>query len=114
MKKLNKTTLLTSLICLLPILVGAILYSRLPETVATHWNMQGEPDGWSSRPFAVFGLPGILLAMGNAERTEPLTMIGPKGLEKVVRSLRVIAPELPFEIRFIEFRLSRSAFNSLD
>ena len=40
--------------------------------------------------------------MGNAERTEPLTMIGPKGLERVVNALRTIAPELPFEIRYIE------------
>lgn len=48
------------------------------------------------------GLPGLLLTMGNADRTEPLTMIGPRGLERVVNALRVIAPELPFEIRFIE------------
>ena len=40
--------------------------------------------------------------MGNAERTEPLTMIGPRGLEKVVKALRMIAQELPFEINFIE------------
>ena len=40
--------------------------------------------------------------MGNADRTEPLTLVGPKGLERVVNALRVIAPELPFEIRFIE------------
>ena len=69
--------------------------------------------GWSFRPIDIIcithfhgdhisGLPGILLAMGNSDRTEPLTMIGPKGLEKVVRSLRIIAPELPFDIRFIE------------
>ncbi len=65
--------------------------------------------GWSPKPIDVIcfthfhadhisGLPGMLLTMGNAERTEPLTMIGPKGLTKVVSSLRVIAPELPFEI----------------
>mgnify|MGYP000273173112 FL=1 len=36
--------------------------------------------------------------MGNAERTEPLTLIGPKGLERVVNALRTIAPELPFPI----------------
>lgn len=69
--------------------------------------------GWSFKPIDVIcfthyhadhisGLPGLLLTMGNAERTEPLTMIGPKGLEKVVGALRMIAPELPFEIRFIE------------
>lgn len=50
----------------------------------------------------ISGLPGLLLTMGNAERTEPVIMIGPKGLEKVVNSLRIIAPELPFEIKFIE------------
>ena len=69
--------------------------------------------GWSFKPIDVMcfthyhadhisGLPGILLTMGNAERTEPLTMIGPKGLERVVNALRTIAPELPFSITFIE------------
>ncbi|MDO5416292.1 MAG: ribonuclease Z [Lachnospiraceae bacterium] len=69
--------------------------------------------GWSPKPidFICFthyhadhisGLPGLLLTMGNAERTEPLTLIGPKGLERVVNALRTIAPELPFELRFIE------------
>lgn len=50
----------------------------------------------------ISGLPGLLLTMGNAERTEPLLMVGPKGLERVVNSLRVIAPELPFEIEYHE------------
>lgn len=50
----------------------------------------------------ISGLPGMLLSMGNAERTEPLTMIGPKGLKYVSDALRVIAPELPFEINYIE------------
>lgn len=50
----------------------------------------------------ISGLPGLLLSMGNSDRREPVTMIGPKGLERVVNSLRVIAPELPFEIKFIE------------
>ncbi len=50
----------------------------------------------------ISGLPGLLLSMGNADRTEPVTIIGPKGLERVVNALRVIAPELPFELRFIE------------
>lgn len=69
--------------------------------------------GWSFHPIDVIcfthyhgdhisGLPGLLLTMGNADRTEPVTMIGPKGLERVVNALRVIAPELPFEIKFIE------------
>ena len=69
--------------------------------------------GWSFKPIDVIcfthyhgdhisGLPGLLLTMGNADRTEPLTLVGPKGLERVVNALRVIAPELPFELKFIE------------
>lgn len=69
--------------------------------------------GWTFKPIDVIcithyhadhisGLPGLLLTMGNAERTEPLTMIGPRGLTKVVNALRTIAPELPFDINFIE------------
>ena len=69
--------------------------------------------GWSFKPIDVIcfthyhgdhisGLPGLLLTMGNADRKEPLTLIGPKGLERVVSSLRVIAPELPFEIHYRE------------
>ncbi len=50
----------------------------------------------------VAGLPGLLLGMGNADRTEPLTLVGPKGLTRVVSALRVIAPELPFEIVYKE------------
>ncbi len=61
--KNKKMLIITSLVCLLPMLVGAALYSRLPETVATHFDLNGDPDGWSSRAFAVFGLPGILLAV---------------------------------------------------
>lgn len=66
--------------------------------------------GWTFKPIDticfthfhadhISGLPGILLAMANAERTEPLTLIGPKGLQRVVNGLRTIAPELPFEVR---------------
>ena len=50
----------------------------------------------------ISGLPGILLAMANADRTEPVKIIGPRGAERVVGALRVIAPELPFEIGFHE------------
>lgn len=77
--------------------------------------------GWSPKPIDVIcfthyhadhisGLPGMLLTMGNAERTEPLLLIGPKGLTRVVNSLRVIAPELPFEIRFLEIEEPEQTF----
>jgi ribonuclease Z len=59
----------------------------------------------------ISGLPGLLLTMGNAERTEPLTIIGPKGLERVVAALRTIAPELPFPINCIEIAEPEADFS---
>ena len=50
----------------------------------------------------ISGLPGLLLGMGNEGREEPVIMIGPTGLQKVVESLRIIAPELPFSIEYRE------------
>ena len=69
--------------------------------------------GWSFNPIDVIcfthyhadhisGLPGLLLTIGNSDRTKPVTLVGPKGLSRVVGALRVIAPELPFELKFIE------------
>ena len=58
----------------------------------------------------VSGLPGMLLTMGNAERTEPLTIIGPKGVTRVVNALRVIAPELPFPIQCVEIGENEQSF----
>lgn len=77
--------------------------------------------GWSFKPIDVIcfthyhgdhisGLPGLLLTMGNADRTEPLTLIGPKGLERVVGALRVIAPELPFPIIYREISDTEEEF----
>ena len=77
--------------------------------------------GWSPKPIDIIcfthfhadhvsGLPGMLLTMGNAERTEPLLMIGPKGLTRVVNALRVIAPELPFEIQCLEIEEREQTF----
>ncbi len=63
MKKISKLTVITTLITLLPIALGIALYDRLPDVVATHWNIHNRPDGWSSRAMAVFGIPCIMAAL---------------------------------------------------
>lgn len=57
-----KILVITSMIILLPVLVGIILWNQLPDQIPTHWNAAGEIDGWSGKPFAVFGLPMLMLA----------------------------------------------------
>lgn len=61
-KKNLKTLLITSGVILLPILAGLILWEQLPEKMPIHWNAAGEIDSWAGKPFAIFGLPLILLA----------------------------------------------------
>lgn len=64
MIKRNKGTLiLTSIIMLIPMLIGLLLWDRLPEQIPSHWNIHGEVDSWSSKAFAVFFFPGLLLAI---------------------------------------------------
>ena len=64
MIKKNKATLiLTSIVLLIPVVIGLILWDQLPEQIPSHWGINGEVDGWSSKPFAVFGFPCILLTL---------------------------------------------------
>lgn len=50
----------------------------------------------------IIGLPGLLSTIGNSGRTEPLTIIGPEGITRVVNGLRVVAEYLPYEVNIIE------------
>ncbi len=62
-KKNLKTLIITSIITLMPIIAGLILWDKLPESVPTHFGINGEADGFSSKTFAVFALPLFLLAV---------------------------------------------------
>ena len=63
LKQNKKLIILTAIITLLPILMGVALWEQLPDQIATHFDFNGQPDDWSSKPFAVFGLPAILFAI---------------------------------------------------
>lgn len=60
-KELKRTWILTTIVCLIPIIAGILLYNKLPDQVVTHWDSAGNPNGWSSKLFGVIILPGILL-----------------------------------------------------
>ena len=62
-KKNWKLLTVTSLIILLPMAVGLLLWNQLPESIPSHWNAAGEIDGWSSKAFVVFGLPLLMLGI---------------------------------------------------
>ena len=56
-----KTFIVTGIVCLLPIMLGVLLWNNLPENMAIHFNIYGEPDNFASKSFVVFGLPVIML-----------------------------------------------------
>ena len=63
LKKNLKIIILTSVVMLLPVIVGLVMWNKLPDKLPTHWNSSGEVDGWSSKSFAVFAIPLILLGV---------------------------------------------------
>ena len=63
LKQHKKELVISSLLILLPIVFGLLLWNRLPDTMTTHWGANNQPDGHSPKAFAVFGLPLILMLM---------------------------------------------------
>lgn len=64
----------------------------------------------------IAGLPGLLLTIGNSGRGrgEVLKIVGPRNIQRVVESLRVIAPQLPYPIEYVEMRGSSSDVLAID
>ena len=60
MKKADKTLVLTTLLCLLPMAAGLFLWDQLPQEMPIHWNAAGQVDNYGSRALAVVGLPCIM------------------------------------------------------
>jgi len=92
-KKYKKTMILTSVVMLIPILIGVLLWDRLPEKVATHFDFEGNPNGWTSRGFTVFGIPLFLLVCQWIAAAVTLSDPKHKNLsEKVFRMILWIVP----------------------
>lgn len=63
MKQYRKRLIITSIITILPILVGIFFWKQLPDTIATHFGSNNAADGWSSKASTVFGLPLFFLVI---------------------------------------------------
>lgn len=62
-KKYLSTMIAASLVILIPMVVGLLLWNRLPDQIATHWSIGNTPDGWAGKELVVFGLPAFMLAL---------------------------------------------------
>lgn len=58
-----KTLFITSLVCLLPVLFGVILWDYLPDRMAIHFDINNNPDNFASKGFVVFGIPCLMVLL---------------------------------------------------
>lgn len=63
MKHTKLNIILSCIVLLSPMIFGMIVWNKLPESMPIHWGVNGEADRWSSKPFAVFVLPLLILAI---------------------------------------------------
>ena len=62
-RELKGTLIITSVLTLLPLFAGLLLWNVLPDVLVTHWGIDNQPNGWSSKAMEVYGIPLIMLAM---------------------------------------------------
>lgn len=96
----NKTIILSTIICLLPMVLSAFLYDDLPDKVAIHFNSAGNPDNYAPKALAAFGLPALLAVINlysnfrintepNVNRTAPFFRFLSKWLSPILSMIMV-------------------------
>lgn len=58
-----KMFIITSFVCLSPILLGMALWNKLPDIMAIHFNVYGAADNFASKGFVVYALPLLMVAV---------------------------------------------------
>ena len=56
-----KYFVLTGVLCLLPVLAGILIWDKLPDSVPIHFDINGNPDNFATKEFAVIGIPIIMV-----------------------------------------------------
>lgn len=94
-KKDHKNIIITSIICLLPMILSLILYNRLPDEVAVHWNSEGIADGYMHKALAAFGLPVLFFIINLISKTFLLNDPKKERQSQVIKTISMwIAPVL--------------------
>ena len=107
-KKNKWKLLISSIVTLLPIAAGLIMWEHLPEKMATHWGFNGVADGWSGRPFVVFALPLIMLAVHWI--CVMVTAVDPKNKNQSQKAVSLILWICPFVSLFTGTAIYAAAF----
>ena len=114
MKKINiKNLVITSIVCLIPIICGLIFYNELPESIAIHWGINNNPDGYFSKPAFVFGMPIIMLALQiSCCIVSDLSDKNPEANKKAIKVYKWIIPILTVVLYIVTIAIALG--NNLD
>lgn len=102
MDKYKKSMIGASIVILMPMLIGILLWNQLPDEIATHFSFDGTPDGWSGKGFAVFGMPLVLLVLQWVAMT--VTLQDPKRQnmsEKLLKMILWLIPVMSWLVAFV-------------
>lgn len=83
-QKRLRTLLMTTPVILLPMVYGVAVYHKLPLRMATHWGVGNQPNGYMTRPLAVFGLPLLMVLL------QLLILYTPRGKQRALRFERLV------------------------
>lgn len=108
LKKNKSKIIISSIVILLPILFGLVMWDKLPDTMTTHWGADGNADGFSGKLFAVFGFPVLLLAVHFVCLL--FTLLDKKQKEQNPKALRLIFWIIPITSLFTNGIMYRTAF----
>lgn len=114
MKKINmKSLIITSLVCLLPIICGLIFYNKLPESIAIHWGIDNNPNGYFSKPAFVFGMPVMMLILQIfSSIVSDLSDKNPEANKKAVTVYKWIIPTITVVLYIVTIAIALG--NNLD
>jgi len=97
--RLTKVDLLSIGLCLVAILPGLLVYDRLPEEIATHFGLDGNPNGYSSRLFAVVGLPVIVALIQTVYCITTNLFRKDKGMNRAEKVIRFLFPAVLYALQ---------------
>ena len=114
MKKINiKSLLATIIVCLLPIVCGLIFYNELPESIAIHWGIDNNPNGYFSKPAFVFGMPAMMVVLQIfCSIVSDLSDKNPEANKKAVTVYKWIIPILTLVLYMVTIMIALG--NNLD
>ena len=109
MIKRNKWKLIvSSIVILLPVVAGLIMWNSLPREMATHWSFNGSANGWSSRFFTVFAMP-LFMLVGHWICIA-VTALDPKNKNQTRKAMGLIFWIFPFVSLFASTMIYADAF----